>query len=1205
MICKGLYFFYFYKNVYTNYLTPISVRMTPLVFFNRTFNKNYLKIILQWTFQNSGSKRTVELSERLKNLSFRQSTGIGISLGIKDLIFPKEKHLTIRLSRHKVKKRYIYKKDATIKQLEVNKILTAVWRALSENFKHAILEIFDQEDLLNSLHVIAFSGARGNLIQTRQLIGIRGLIVDPIGRVVELPIESSFKEDLTLIEFVLSCYGARKGVIDTALKTASAGYLTRRLVDAVHFQTIGIRDCNTQLGVRIFSLIALNEQKILSDRQRKTGRFMIKSSSNIGLENSFVIQKNISRNYCFNQIFRSALVCRATFLTILTKLSFNFAKKLKQCFIPFDTNFLNLEKKIIFLTLCQHCYGKNSRDKTLVPLGEAVGIFSAQSIGEPGTQLTMQTFHTGGVFATGMNNTISRSTTGKTIFQKIPKGHLVRSEKRMISFQLQEPIFIRLKSHIVKFRNNNIFKFSSNFICFKQKHSQNFFCFEQKVFFSKDICLLIRQNQWTTISSNLRFIRPQKMFFKQEIQVRTFRTLYHGELLFEKIYLKNFFTFRKTRFLKKINVITVSSQFSFPIESIKRTRIRNFSHILLRNTEGNNQFIIFSFSYNLKPKTKINKIIYYSCLSIRLIFKKNTYISTTTINTYQTFFYDQNKFDIIHFFIANICKNFYKLIDDIFFLKKKKNKSNILMIITCFLLFRRLKKNVVNKKQTWFYWKKNTQNDRYKSMRKYLLSFYTKIHLKISRTTKYKKNNYLQFPWLYNEKFLVNCFGTSFIITSKLNSLCNIPELLYCCMCLQNKKEYTCKWKKVCMFFHFNTQKSICFKNIYVFIQSYFFRKTRNIYILEFIKVPLKKHKLKLKQNKIIFQFYRKEKERFKNFTLKELFTMLERIMQIYIYLSSRKPIFLRSWRNAPKNIIGKFGLVELRKTMRFDQNTLFFRKGIRIRLKPDIFFPWLTNSMVPTQKIIITISNRIAQAQDITSRIPQIEALLEIRTRTGLKIIVTALYQFFIQNNKSNRIATRKILHFVQRIIIDRIQRIYYKNKILINMKHLELVVHTIAFVQLLFRVRYKQKNSVSFSYRLTRKTFFLEEMERINWNNTLKNWRSREFLKKKKPIFLYKPLLIGLTKSSLKKSGFLSAASFQKSSRVLRKAALFCTQEDLTGLKENVIFGSSIPIGINAHLFRAKPQKKYKKIPNYNLKKTKPVQQPLLLWWTNELIY
>lgn len=229
------------------------------IVFDRTFRKDDLKFrkddlksLIQWTFRRYGSNRTIKLSDRLKNLGFRLGLSSGISISIEDLLIPKEKRLIIQLTQKKMKKINRYKRSATITYLETNQVLISNWTITSESFKNSILEIFCEEDPLNPLYLMTFSGARRNWTQARQLIGVRGLIIDPLGRIVKVPIQSNFKSGITLIEFLFSCCGSRKGIVDTALRTSRAGYLTRRLVDIAHFQIISIRDCHTPFGIRIF-----------------------------------------------------------------------------------------------------------------------------------------------------------------------------------------------------------------------------------------------------------------------------------------------------------------------------------------------------------------------------------------------------------------------------------------------------------------------------------------------------------------------------------------------------------------------------------------------------------------------------------------------------------------------------------------------------------------------------------------------------------------------------------------------------------------------------------------------------------------------------------------------------------------------------------------------------------------------------------------
>jgi DNA-directed RNA polymerase subunit beta' len=218
-----------------------------------------------------------------------------------------------------MKKEAMYEKLGAMTSLEVKESFIIILTSAGERLKNAILEIFQEEDPFSPMYLISFSGARGNLTQVRQVVGIRCLMVDPIGKLVEYPIRSNFKEGMTMTEFLLSCYGSRKGVVDTALRTARAGYLTRRLVDITHFQVISIRDCNTRRGIRLFPLKSPGGQIILSITDRRKGRALSSPIPGFRPRNLF-LNRDLSRlvitEYPFASI-RSSLVCRAPFLASL------------------------------------------------------------------------------------------------------------------------------------------------------------------------------------------------------------------------------------------------------------------------------------------------------------------------------------------------------------------------------------------------------------------------------------------------------------------------------------------------------------------------------------------------------------------------------------------------------------------------------------------------------------------------------------------------------------------------------------------------------------------------------------------------------------------------------------------------------------------------------------------------------------------------
>jgi hypothetical protein len=324
--------------------------------------------------------------------------------------------------------------------------------------------------------------------------------------------------------------------------------------------------------------------------------------------------------------------------------------------------------------------------------------------------------------------------------------------------------------------------------------------------------------------------------------------------------------------------------------------------------------------------------------------------------------------------------------------------------------------------------------------------------------------------------------------------------------------------------------------------------------------------------------------------------------MKIYIYPIIRRFIFLGFWRSISNSIIGKIGPLELRKRQIFNRKILWIRKRVCICLKYDRFFPWVHDIILQVQKPFIIILDRVERITDIIDRIPQVEALIEIQTKTILKLIIIGLYEFFIEKNNSNRIATRKILHFTLRTIIDRIQRIYSTNNIFIDIKCLEFIICPIAFVQVMpvRKIICFQKNKISYYGSIIRERFPIEIIERINWSYIWKHWRKQEFSNVLESIVHYEPVLKGLIESSLSNYSFLSAASFQTTSRVLAHAALFKQRDHLRGLKENLILGNCLPIGMNTHLFNRKNKIDLINKPKYDFNKKNSIyQNTSIFWW------
>ena len=380
-----------------------------IVFFNRCFDKKRLKNFILWFFNQYGAYEATLLIENLKKIGFEYATKTGVSLGIDDLKVPLIKAKNIYNTEEKVQQIEINYSKGNITEIERKQQLIEEWNFSSEKLKISVVQFFKATNLFNPIYMIAFSGARGNISQVRQLIGMRGLMVDPKGQVLEFPIRSNFREGLNLTEYIISCYGARKGVVDTALRTATSGYLTRRLVDVTQQVIIGKQDCKTTHGIECTSLMD-GRKKILSMKDRIIGRILL--------------------NDCFD-------------IHPVTKLKTKIASKNQEISSRLSQKISRSKKSIILRSplscrsknfICQLCYGWSLAHNTLVSIGEAVGILAAQSIGEPGTQLTMRTFHTGGVFTGGFIDQIYAPFNGKVEYLDSLCGTLIRTLNGQIGF---------------------------------------------------------------------------------------------------------------------------------------------------------------------------------------------------------------------------------------------------------------------------------------------------------------------------------------------------------------------------------------------------------------------------------------------------------------------------------------------------------------------------------------------------------------------------------------------------------------------------------------------------------------------------------------------------------------------------------------------------------------------------------------------------
>lgn len=381
------------------------------IVFNRIFSKSQLRDFINWFLINYGTLRTKSLLDNLKSLGFKYSTLSGISIGSEDLIIPYVKeNLFISVEN------YIKRFDLKFKRGEIplvsflDKFIQS-WTSISDILKDEVVLSFKQKDLLNPLYIMTLSGARGNLSQIKQLVGMRGIMSDSQGGIIELPIKSNFKQGLSITDYFISCYGARKGLVDTALKTANSGYLTRRLVFVGQNQLIKQPNCFTK-DCNLILVSSLSKIKFLTLKKRLLGRVIGKEIISPETGKLLVSYGQDVCNYLIRKLINNKKFYIRSPLTCSLNLGF-----------------------------CQLCYGWNLASGKIVQLGESVGIIAAQSIGEPGTQLTMRTFHTGGIFSGEASENVLSPDYGVVFFSGVEKNSL-----RKLCTKYGEKVFLTLSS---------------------------------------------------------------------------------------------------------------------------------------------------------------------------------------------------------------------------------------------------------------------------------------------------------------------------------------------------------------------------------------------------------------------------------------------------------------------------------------------------------------------------------------------------------------------------------------------------------------------------------------------------------------------------------------------------------------------------------------------------------------------------------------
>jgi DNA-directed RNA polymerase subunit beta' len=365
-----------------------------LGYWNETMDRKALRRLVADCYRELGPEETAELADRIKDVGFHYATTGGLTMGLADVHIPESKDEILDRADQQVTEIERQHRRGLLTDSERHREVVAIWNEARDELAQAVEEGLGAN---NSLFMMSTSGAKGNMTQITQMAGMRGLMLDPGGNIIDLPIRSNFREGLSVLEYFISTHGARKGLADTALRTADSGYLTRRLVDVAQDVIVTIDDCGTQDGIwtsvdempdtESFVHQITGRAAAQDVLDPETGDVIVERNQEI---TEAIVEKILDRNPGKIMI-RTAMNCRAEF------------------------------------GVCQICYGRNLASGMLVGAGESVGIIAAQSIGEPGTQLTMRTFHTGGV--SGVDDITTGLPRVEELFEaREPKGKAIVAE---------------------------------------------------------------------------------------------------------------------------------------------------------------------------------------------------------------------------------------------------------------------------------------------------------------------------------------------------------------------------------------------------------------------------------------------------------------------------------------------------------------------------------------------------------------------------------------------------------------------------------------------------------------------------------------------------------------------------------------------------------------------------------------------------------
>jgi hypothetical protein len=1070
----------------------------------RTVTKKILETIVHETFNNFGRLSSSSLLDSLKLLGFHYATNAGISINIEDLKTPNTKKEYIETANEQINVISQQWQQGLVSDTERFQTIIDSWNAATEYLKDRIVSYYQNFDPANNLYIMAFSGARGNMSQVRQLVGMRGLMSDQQGNIIDLPIQANFREGLSSIDYIISSYGARKGIVDTALKTADSGYLTRRLIYVAQDLVIREFNCKTNEGIlieikkdtTIKNLIGRTLQEVKSPHQKfreYNDKLLTEENLNFFKYNSPLILN-----------IRSSLTCKS------------------------------------HGSICQKCYGWDLAQGRIISLGEAVGIIAAQSIGEPGTQLTMRTFHTGGIFSGELLKQIEVPFSGKIYIPKSLKTIPYRTSHGMNVLKLQQETTIKITNWDGK--EKTLFLNIGSFLYINKSQ-----------FVKKGA--LIAEYSTQTLIPGMRRLKP-------------IYTTIAGEIRFENLMVRKMLRDKRTVKVNqddgilwiaagKIFVIPKEAKFLFPKDlslnkPIAKLKISTpFAGII----SFKNQATLTITNNDKVIDLKITDVLkgYKNCnIKFSLIVKNYQYVDQNTVlgyieiipkfrgkiySTRQKISKHMNSIFVISeddvwkinsdhsnnfdFFtdkkalarIGNKVNTNSKFSRSGFFLKRDGFKMIFQNAIPIFLS----RGTILNYKQGDFVLEKEVFATlvNYPQQTEDIVQGLPKIEELIeARKPKIKAFLASRPGILLNESIVSDSHSNDFIRTIKKNII-------------------NCTYKS-------NKEDS--------FILTTRSKRKQDKQIIHV------GHSIYLKDDMIVFN-----NQIFKIFPVPEMFKpeLKPKKKNEFIFKTEQEEVLLThsklsfsTWElnkiRTASNVLYKLKDGNLKEWLTLDVDNKVYRNikhgDLIIQTAPNnfVFLEYLnpiSEYEIPlTSKLLLNPGTFVDIGEPLTEGTVDIHELLNIFFK----------YHSIIDGTMKGTI--RSLTKF-QLLLVNSIQAIYQSQGVGVSSKHIEIVVR-----QMTSRVVIRESGDTP---------LLPGELVKISLINEIYNALKNTKVYNQYQVPKYEPLLTSSTNSSLSKDGFLSAAGFQETKKVLTRAAIEGSTDWLRSLKECIIIGRLIPAG------------------------------------------